>query len=679
MERAAKLVTLVSMIAAVGLAGWFVSDGWAMVWPLTIAAFLITACVTLFADEAAAAVVMVFAYVFPAAIIMTYGRFYTEYGVIWMAALLGALAPRSVRAGWALPPRWRAPLILWALTVALAWPVVVLREIDFVPATLSEPRLASSVSGGFPQEAAIFVLNTSATLGIGILWFDWLFLTFGYDVRRFRRWIPGALAASWLVAVAVAGYQLFGDLQFLTAGIFATMGRATSTMGDANAFGMVAAVSGAVVVAWLLSSGDVRHWLLAIAAVVMSWIGLWASGSRTAFAAGVVILGSLVWSARPHSRQAPTVSRASLIAVVGAVVLLIGLGASIRLPAIGPIERLRDSLPSPTVESISAFAKEMWNRNNYGAVATIMIREHPMVGVGPGSFYILLPDYSSAVGSPFLIPRDNAQNWYRHQFAEFGLLGSIGWISWTVMFGWFVLVCVTSPRERLSVGVLKGALVALALVSLVGMPTQNTAVAMTLWTLAYWVSALAVPGQVAPSDHVTLGKGVWVGIIAVLCLFIGGTVYAAQHELRVARRAARADWRYSYGFYAPEQGADGREFRWARQRAVVVLPATTSWMRLTVAVNHSDLARKPVDVHVWCDERVVLTATLRTPEPITEYVQLPDGDRRIVLETWVSRVVRPRDFGGADPRELGLMVEWNFVDAPPGNSGRKPMNSCPRL
>ena len=563
MERAAKLATLFSMIAAVGLAGWFVSDAWARIWPLTIAAFFIAACVALVADEVAAALVMVFAYVFPAAIIMTYGRFYAEYGVIWMAALLGALTPRSLRAGWAVPPRWRAPLILWALTIATAWPVVVLREIDFVPATLSEPRMASSISGGFPEEAAIGVLNVAATLGIGILWFDWLFLTFGYDAARFRRWIPGAVGASWLVAVAVASYQLFGNLQFLTIGIFASMGRATSTMGDANAFGMVAAVSGAVVVAWLLSSGDARHWWLVIAAVVMSWIGLWASGSRTAFAAGVVILGSLVWSARPRSREAPTVSRAALVAVIGAVVILIGLGASVRLPAIGPIERLRGSLPSPTVESISAFAKEIWNRNNYGAVATIMIREHPLVGVGAGSFSILLPDYSSAVGSPFLIPPDNAQNWYRQQFAEFGLLGSVGWMSWTVLFGWFVLTSVAAPRERLSVGVLKGALVALALVSLVGMPTQNTAVALTLWTLAYWVTALADPAPVARADVVTVGQGAWVGIIAVLFLFIGGTVYAAQHELRVANRAARADWRYSYGFYPPEQGPDGREFRWA--------------------------------------------------------------------------------------------------------------------
>src|SRR6185503_18765706 len=254
MERAAKLVTLASMMAAVLIESSFASYGWPALRPLTIAAFAITACIAWTAADLAAALVLVFAYIFPAVMILAHGRFYAEYGVVWMAAMLGAIAPRSAWSPWAVPTPWKAPLILWALTISLAWPVVVLREMDFVLATLDELHMASSVSGSFPQEAAIGVLNTAATLGIGILWFDWLFLTFGADVERFRRWIAGALAASWLVAVAVAGYQLFGDLQFLSTGIFASMGRATSTMGDANAFGMVAPVSGGLVIAWLVSA-----------------------------------------------------------------------------------------------------------------------------------------------------------------------------------------------------------------------------------------------------------------------------------------------------------------------------------------------------------------------------------------------------------------------------------------
>ena len=94
-------------------------------------------------------------------------------------------------------------------------------------------------------------------------------------------------------------------------------------------------------------------------------------------------------------------------------------------------------------------------------------------------------------------------------------------------------------------------------------------------------------------------------------------------------------------------------------------------MRLTVSVNHPDVARKPVDVKVWRDDSVVLAATLRTQDPIMQYVRMPDGKDRVVLETWVSRVMRPQVFGGADPRALGLMVQWDFVDVSPAGGASR--------
>ena len=161
------------------------------------AVFVITASLAWYGRAASRS--LLFSYIFPAVIILTYGRFYTEYGVVWTAAVLGAMAP-AVRSGWAVPLPWRAPLILWALTVALSWPIVVLREFDFVWTTLDEPRLATSIGGGFPHLMAIGVANVAATIGIGILWFDWLFLTFALTCAGFgdgsRRRSPQA--GSWL-------------------------------------------------------------------------------------------------------------------------------------------------------------------------------------------------------------------------------------------------------------------------------------------------------------------------------------------------------------------------------------------------------------------------------------------------------------------------------------------------
>ncbi len=74
---------------------------------------------------------------------------------------------------------------------------------------------------------------------------------------------------------------------------------------------------------------------------------------------------------------------------------------------------------------------------------------------------------------------------------------------------------------------------------------------------------------------------------------------------------------------------------------------------------------RPVDVKVWRDRQLVVEERLTSTAPVTKYISVPDGDRRLLLETWVSRVIRPRDVGVADDRELGLLVKWDFLDAPP--------------
>ncbi len=72
----------------------------------------------------------------------------------------------------------------------------------------------------------------------------------------------------------------------------------------------------------------------------------------------------------------------------------------------------------------------MWNRNTYGAVATRMIETYPWFGIGVGSFHVMFADFATARRAATMTVPDNAQNWYRHQLAEFGVIGSLAWIAW---------------------------------------------------------------------------------------------------------------------------------------------------------------------------------------------------------------------------------------------------------
>ena len=83
-------------------------------------------------------------------------------------------------------------------------------------------------------------------------------------------------------------------------------------------------------------------------------------------------------------------------------------------------------------------------------------------------------------------------------------------------------------------------------------------------------------------------------------------------------------------------------------------------------MNHLDVAANPVHAKIWCADRLVVDTTLRTTAPVAAYVRVPDAQPGVVLETWVSRVLRIRATSASpDNRELGLLVHWDFVDAPP--------------
>src|SRR4051794_20627784 len=184
---ATKLLVIASMAGAIALETVVTAGQWAALMPLTVAAFLAAAIIGVAFDTACAAIVLAFAYVVPALILAIHGKLLLYYGHIWSAALLGMIVPRSVRSGWSIPRPWAIPLVLWALTIALTWPVVALRELDFTPDLLHIIHLSNSVAAAAPPLAATGVADNTLTLGLGILWVDWLFLAFARDEPGFRR------------------------------------------------------------------------------------------------------------------------------------------------------------------------------------------------------------------------------------------------------------------------------------------------------------------------------------------------------------------------------------------------------------------------------------------------------------------------------------------------------------
>jgi hypothetical protein len=343
-------------------------------------------------------------------------------------------------------------------------------------------------------------------------------------------------------------------------------------------------------------------------------------------------------------------------AVAAGIALFAVVVAAANPRIVGPVNRVWATLPSPSVSSIHDFVTEMWNRNGYGLVATAMVRDHPLFGIGVGTYHTIAFDYLP--DAP--LQPDNAQNWLRHEVVEFGAIGSLGWIVWFVLFALFVLHI--RRDDAPGTWITRGMLVAFGVISMFGMPGQAVTVAVTFWAVAYWYTSLN--GRVRGGGVVP--RWTWMAVIAIAVIAGAGTAWAATTKLRVPERARVSTWPYSYGFAAPQtmDGEDG--YRRTRSHALTVLDASSRWLSVSVRPDPQATGGDPVDVRVWADGGTVLKAQLRSNGPLTAIVQLPTGSKRIVLEAAGRRLDSHRPFFVRDAEAL-YFLKWEFLDRPPAD------------
>src|SRR5712692_5420049 len=91
--------------------------------------------------------VLACAYLVPAVVLACVGTYPAEYHTLWVVALFGAVLPQSARRPWMLPSPWRVPFVGWAVAIAVTWPLIVAREVDFNAAQLTSFSLSTSAFG----------------------------------------------------------------------------------------------------------------------------------------------------------------------------------------------------------------------------------------------------------------------------------------------------------------------------------------------------------------------------------------------------------------------------------------------------------------------------------------------------------------------------------------------------
>jgi hypothetical protein len=289
-----------------------------------------------------------------------------------------------------------------------------------------------------------------------------------------------------------------------------------------------------------------------------------------------------------------------------------------------------------------------------------MIREHPLTGVGFGTYHWLAPDYWR-VQTDQALPFDNAQNWWRHQMAEFGLVGALPLIAWSCCLCWLIVSGRPGKAHVWADISVRGLLVGIGLISLVGMPTQNPLVMMWFLYLAAWLALLAPPSHRSLHWPVAARLG-WPVAAALAVFYAAGHLALARGPLAVGERAVRAHRDYAVGTYAPESTPAGAEFRWTREDARFTLRTRSRVVVVRSWVAHPDAAVRPVTLRIATPCQEILLEELHNERLVSLALELPD-DGPLVLLTHVSRTWRPSASGELDNRELGAGLVIDYVES----------------
>jgi O-antigen ligase len=669
-SRASRFLVVVSTIAAALVESALANAYSPQVFWIALAGFALMLAVGRRFRSVALPILMAALYLTPAMFLVSLG--FEGYGldVIWILPLLGViLSDRDAWQRWSLPARWQWPLVTWSLLVAIVWPIVFLREADFAPWILPLPRVSNTSVGIGPWEVGQNVAYFALGHTLGILFIDALFRWYAGALDRFRRDVLVAAALAAGAASLVAVYQGFFDLSFLNSGFWTYMIRASGTLADPNKLGSVVSfwTIGAVVLARRLP----KPWPMSVTvvAIVLGVAAVWLTGSRTGLAAlTVTILAAAIEAVRSWRDSGTRLDpRRVLPAGAAAIVLgtalvfvlqqasthtIVARGALFYIPLVGD-------------HSIRQTANEwLWERFGYGPAAIEMIKEHPIDGVGVGVFHSQAYDFGRLAG--YTIPQpDNAQNWFRHTFAELGLLGSLPVIWWCVVL---VMLMFTRPRgDRLSFGMLRGVLLGFGVASTFGMPAQSIAIAVTFWIFAFWLFT-----EAAPAKHLqpaTWSKGLLIAAAALVAVHVGMTTVDALGDLRPQNRAQRWDWYYRYGYYTndndgtdlePDPGGNPIGRRWTMRDSLAVIKVQGKTLKFVAWVDHPDADVKPVHTRVWADSNLVYEGDLRRA-PLMLDIPATPGKTHMVIETSIDRVWRPSDSGSRDRRELGLSIrDWTW-------------------
>jgi len=545
------------------------------------------------------------------------------------------------------------PVLLFAAIVLVSGLVTFLRYSNFFPfLTPAVRELVVNANGVRAGGAIMSVVFTCLNYLTGFLFFFILVNT--VKSEAFLRRLLTVMAGSFGLSLVFSLVQRFYSVKLGNTSFWVWLDRINATFKDPNSFGAYLAAFLPVLLALAISSRG-RQRVLWGALIVLSLFIFPSIGSRSALigvSVSVLAFFLLYWmKSEPAKRR-----QFSLVPALAILFFLAVFSFSMLSRDLVLFKRIGRSLN----------AAELFNRRlEYWGVASFMMGDYPLTGVGSGAFIVELPNYYRRLNMPTRYT-DSAENYFFQVGSEFGFIGLLVafWLFYEIIKR--MLACWLRRPSREPPGLLLiGALAGLA--SLMVNLLFHTYIGSFEIHYLFWVLAAAV--FLFPKEEETEGRSVlsssFVVMILIAALSFGLVhLWNSTRGLSLERGTREFSWDQNFGLYKRERDVRRFYFTWTKKAAGITVENRGGTLVVPLLASHPDIEKKPVTVKISASDPVFRSSqrlqeiVLRENRWVDFELDLSSfrGDK-VHLLFEAERTWQPLKHSGVpDPRHLGIAL-----------------------
>jgi len=568
------------------------------------------------------------------------------------------------------------PIILLSILICVSAVVTFLRYTNFFPFLMDRVyelivNVDGVTTGGAIMSDVFFALNYLT----GFAFFFILLNT--VSKVGFAKRISRILCLSICVSLAFGMFQHIGNLQLGNNPISIEEGLINATFKDALSFGAFTSMVLPLILGLLfVTKGRDRVFYLAL--FVLAGTMLFHSGSRSAvLSAGLslalfVFLGLKSFVHHVQVKSAPSKKRIVplFIGIAMIIVLIFSLTVLrediLHSRAVARWEKL-------TEQDVSSL--ETSQRASLWKIASCVMSEYPVSGIGIGAFIIEVSNFSKIYGIPIQCS-ESAENYFLQAGTELGIPGLflVFWMFWEIFkeIKGHKVRFISKDRDKFFwTGAFVG-LFAFFINAQFHSYIGSYEIKYAFWLLVAFVFSRGGDAQ-ATEEKTGLHKIAAVAGVAAVLVTGAWLIWNATHSLSLKSKTEQLGIRQDFGFYEFEKTQGGETFRWTREYGGLAVNIEQPVIQIPILASHPDIKQNPVRLRIYLIKDFFKRKTLLDDVRLSnntwrvfEYRLPEEINREVILLVKVGRTWNPlRIQGTPDPRNLGVALgEVRFCNDP---------------